>query len=135
MANFLFVMVGKDDIPLYQTGNLVLQREGISHMGQFVVHSSLDVIEELLLKANTMNLKIVDHYEDYNISAFVTAGNVKLVLLHDLKNDESVKAFFLAVNEYYIKILLNPFYEINTPITSPYFGSRVRNAAKRHLKP
>lgn len=44
-------------------------------MSRFVLHASLDLVEEAIWKTNTMYMKNIDHFEDYNISAFVTAGS------------------------------------------------------------
>lgn len=38
------------------------------------------------------------------ISAFVTAGNVKFMLLHGGKNEESIRMFFHEVYELYVKV-------------------------------
>ena len=33
----------------------------------------------------------------------------------------------------YVKLLLNPFYEPNTPITTPSFDARIKALVKKHL--
>lgn len=54
------------------------------------------------------------------------------MLLHDHKTDESaIRSFFNDLYELYVKVLLNPFYEKNSPITSPVFAERVRHMARR----
>ncbi len=56
------------------------------------------------------------------------------MLLHDLKSNDSIKSFFTAVHENYIKILMNPFYEPNTPITEQPFHEKVKQLGVQYLK-
>lgn len=38
------------------------------------------------------------------MSTYVTAGQAKLMLLHDLKSEDGIKNFFQEVHELYIKV-------------------------------
>ena len=68
-------------------------------------------------KTSNVYLKQVDSHKDNTvISAFLTAGNDKFLLLHNNVADDTVKHFFNDVYEYYVKIIMNPFYEPNTKI-------------------
>ena len=67
------------------------------------------------------------------VSTFLTAGNVKFMLLHGGKSEDSIKNFFNDVYELYVKLLMNPFYAYDTPITSKAFDTRVRAIARRYL--
>jgi trafficking protein particle complex subunit 2 len=78
-------------------------------------------------------LKVVDDYNGLKVSAFVTPGQVRFLLLHEKKDDDGIKNFFNEVHELYIKVLLNPFYNINTPIQARGFGERVRAVARKRL--
>ena len=40
-------------------------------------------------------LRIVDKFNDQNVFAYVTAGHIKFLLLHEGRNEEAVRAFFL----------------------------------------
>eukprot|EP00042_Codosiga_hollandica_P024357 m.102095 g.102095 ORF g.102095 m.102095 type:complete len:117 (-) comp51529_c0_seq4:513-863(-) len=62
-----------------------------------------------------------------------SCAQVRLVLLHDIKNDDGIRGFFGEVYELYIKVLLNPFYTPGAPITSKDFSAKVKMVAKRHL--
>ena len=78
-------------------------------------------------------LRIVDKFNDQNVFAYVTAGQVKFLLLHEGRNEDAVKAFFAEVHELYTKQLLNPFYTYDTPIVSPVFNARIRALARRYI--
>jgi len=55
------------------------------------------------------------------------------MLLHAPKSEEAIKTFFTDAHELYIKILMNPFYEVNTPVTSKVFDERIRALVQRKL--
>ena len=63
----------------------------------------------------------------------MTAGNIKFMLLHAGKSDDSIRNFFSEVYELYVKLSMNPFYKYDTPITSKEFDKRVRATARRYL--
>jgi trafficking protein particle complex subunit 2 len=65
---------------------------------------------------------------EWNVSAFVTAGNLKMILLHENKNEEGIRIFFNEVWELYVKSRLNPFL-----VFSLQFDTRVRQSAKKYL--
>jgi len=60
-------------------------------------------------------------------------SDIKFMLLHDARNDDGIRNFFQEVHELYLRVVLNPFYQVNSPITSPVFDSKVRAFAKKHL--
>jgi hypothetical protein len=132
----LFVIVGKNDKPLYSfeysDAKKFLAKDE-TYLNHFIVHSSLDIVEETVWKNNAMYLKTIDRYGALNISSYVSPSHVKFMLLHNLKNEDSIKNFFVDVHEFYLKILMNPFYEVNTPITSKVFDDRVKQLALKKL--
>ncbi|KAF7306733.1 Transport protein particle complex subunit [Mycena indigotica] len=103
------------------------------HVIQMIANASLDVIEDLMKTQNAMYLKSVDKFNEWTVSAFITPGNMKFVLLHEGKNDDGIKSFFVDVWELYVKTMLNPFHTAHTPIRSSIFDTRVRASAKKHL--
>ncbi|KAA1466156.1 Sedlin [Dentipellis sp. KUC8613] len=103
------------------------------HVIQMIANASLDVIEEVVRRDNGMYLKAVDKFNEWTVSAFVTPGNMKFVLLHESKNDEGIRAFFMDVWELYVKTMANPFHTAHTPIRSSVFDTRVRASARKHL--
>jgi len=56
--------------------------------------------------------------------------DIKLMLLHETRNDDGIRAFFNDVWECYVKALMNPFYSVDKTINSPVFESKVRAIAK-----
>ncbi|KAF8456066.1 Sedlin [Kalaharituber pfeilii] len=67
------------------------------------------------------------------VSVFITPGNVRMVLLHDVRMDEGVRQFFWDVWELYVKTLMNPFYKVGGEVRSRVFDGRVRAAGKKYL--
>ncbi|CUA73836.1 Trafficking protein particle complex subunit 2 [Rhizoctonia solani] len=100
-----------------------------------IANASLDVIEDVMKVNGAMYLKGVDKFNEWTVSAFITPGNMKFILLHDGKNEESggIKNFFMELWELYVKTVMNPFHTAHTSIKSPVFDARVRASAKKHL--
>ncbi|KAF9106363.1 hypothetical protein BGX27_009199 [Mortierella sp. AM989] len=142
-----FVMIGTKDNPIYEAefvsvntarssagvGISEAKKEEFRHLNQFIAHSALDMIEDIQWSTNQMYLKSIDKFNERFISAYLTAGNIKLLLLHDAKSEDAIKNFFNECYELYIKTLLSPFYEPNSIISSAAFDSKVRLSAKRYL--
>ncbi|TDL29312.1 hypothetical protein BD410DRAFT_779685 [Rickenella mellea] len=103
------------------------------HVIQMIAHASLDVIEEVVRKDNAMYLKAVDKFNEWTVSAFVTPGNTKFILLHEAKNDDGIRAFFVDVWELYVKAAMNPFQSAYVGLKSGVFDGRVRASARKHL--
>ncbi|RUS29711.1 Sedlin [Jimgerdemannia flammicorona] len=142
-SSFYLVIVGSRDDPVYEADlgpsskappvPEGTKKEESKHLNQFIIHSALDIVEEVQWNTTATYLKVVDKFNEFLISAFVSAGNTKFMLLHDTKSEDSIKTFFHEVHELYLKVLMNPFYEVNHPITNTHFDSKVRLIAKRLL--
>ncbi|KAI8592355.1 Sedlin [Geranomyces variabilis] len=146
-SNSYFVIVGTRDNPLYEAdlGQPPPQpqqaravdgggkKDEHKHLNQFIVHAALDVVEDLMWGTNAMYLKVVDKFNEWYISAYVTASGAKLMLLHDTANTDGIRNFFQDTHELYIKAMLNPFTEINSPIKSAHFDTKVRALARKWL--
>ena len=68
------------------------------------------------------------------VSAFITAAQVKFLLLHDGKSDDTIKQFFKDVYEVYMRVMLNPFFNPGVRITSAAFTQRVKSMARMHFR-
>ncbi|KAF9534418.1 transport protein particle complex subunit [Crepidotus variabilis] len=103
------------------------------HVIQMIANASLDVIEDEMRKQNLMYFKSIDKFNEWTVSAFVTPSNMKFVLLHEGKNDDGIRLFFMEVWELYVKTAMNPFQTAHTAVRSSVFDTRVRNSARKYL--
>ncbi|OLN95635.1 putative trafficking protein particle complex subunit 2 [Colletotrichum chlorophyti] len=162
--SYYFAIVGTQDNPLfeYEFGTSKQGGDGqsrfneqIRHLNQFILHSSLDIVEEVQWAQGQMYLKLVDKFFNNYVSCFVTAGNVKFLLLHQPSapsstasarsstaiganptspaTEEAIKNFFQEVYENWVKAIMSPFYSLNNEVKSPVFRSRVAAAGRKYL--
>lgn len=140
--SFMLAIVGTKDNPLYSLefgtsksggDGTAKFREDQRPMNQFILHSSLDVVEEVQWASGVMYMKSIDKFNNHVISTFLTAGNVKFMLLHDVRNDDGIKQFFGDVYDLYTKTLMSPFYDVDQPIRSAVFDGRVKALARKYL--
>ena len=68
------------------------------------------------------------------VSAYVTAAQIRFLLLHDGRSDDSIRSFFRDVHETYLRVMLNPFFIPTAKIRSPGFDLKVRSAARQYFK-
>ena len=127
----------------------------MNYLHEFVLHASLDNVDEAIWTTQSCYLKQVDRYYDLTVSAYATSSLVKFLLLHDSKNDDGIRSFFHDIHEYFIKvsrasspratralvtelldflqIMLNPFHTQTTKITSKPFDEKVKLLAQKYL--
>jgi trafficking protein particle complex subunit 2 len=127
----MFLIIGKNDVPLYEA-SLGTVRRDIGHLNQFIIHAALDIVDEEAPLSSNMYLKTVDKFNDLYVSAYVTAANVRLMLVHDTKNEDGIKNFFIEVHENIVKAMMNPLFDVFRSFP-PAFDSKVRAAAKKFL--
>ena len=75
LMSYLFVVVGKHDNPLFRLDNSAQKTDNSRHLQEFIIHSSLDLVDELVWRKTDMYFKNVDRFGDSSISAFVTASS------------------------------------------------------------
>mmetsp|Transcript_7768 Transcript_7768/g.20541 ORF Transcript_7768/g.20541 Transcript_7768/m.20541 type:complete len:134 (+) Transcript_7768:248-649(+) len=130
----LLAIVSANDELVYETTLARVQLQGKQIVvAQLVLNASLDMVDEAMWTTKDRYLKVVDRFNDQLISAYVTAGNYRFLLLHDSRNEEGVQWFFLELHDLFVKIAMNPLYEHGTPIKSNVFHQRVLNLASKHL--
>lgn len=140
--SYYLAIIGTSNSPIYELefGTHRQGGDGSSKFSQemkesnpFVLYSALDIVDDVQWHTPGLYLKVVDNFYSHLISAFVTKGNIRMMLLHESKNEESIRQFFFDVYDLYVKTLLSPFYFVNQPITSPLFDQKVRLLARKYL--
>ena len=93
----------------------------------------MDPMEEQMLQSSQNFLRVLDKFNDFNVTGFVTSDNLKFLLLHKQRSEDSIRRFFHDVRDLYLKVLLNPFYDPKTLISNSQFEARVQSLARLHL--
>ena len=133
MQGTYFVIIGSNDRLLYEYPKESAMKYASDNeyvLNQFVILSALDYIEEKKKTSSKMYFKSIDVYGSHHLSAFITPGNIKFILMTQSKSFES-KSFFEAVYEDYIKITLNPFYELQTPIQNDHLTNHIKQLLRQ----
>ena len=80
-----------------------LQTQGV-YLHQFVLHAALDAVNEQIWTTTNMHLGTVDKFNNLMVAAYATAAHVKFLLLHDGKNEETIRLFFKDVYDIYVRV-------------------------------
>ena len=104
----LFVIVGRNE-PLYEAefhkrGGTASTPDATTRQNYFVLHSALDLVERAAWTTNRMHLGVIDKVNNQQVSTFLTAGNIKFMLLHSGRSDDAIRNFFQDVYELYVKV-------------------------------
>ncbi|MCJ1240752.1 TRAPP subunit [Varicellaria rhodocarpa] len=89
--SYYFCIIGTKDNPLFELefGTFKQGGDGVARfpaearrLNPFIVHASLDVVEEIQWLNSQMYLKRVDHFASSHVSCFLTPTSTKFMLLH-----------------------------------------------------
>lgn len=127
----MFLIIGKNDVPLYEA-SLGTVKKDIGHLNQFIIHAALDIVDEDAPLSQSMYLTTVDKFNDLYVSAYVTAANIRLMLVHDTKNKDGINNFFIEVHENLVRAVSNPLFDIFRSFPQA-FDVKVKAAAKKFL--
>ncbi len=128
----MFLIISPQDKVVYQLYTNLIKRE-ITFIHELISFASLDLVDVLEQNKESMYVKSVDKFNENIVSAFVTAGKMRFLLMHEGKNDDNIKNFFQEVYEYYCKALLNPFIDKESKIFSSSFDIKIKYSLKKHL--
>ncbi|GMM44088.1 TRAPP subunit [Pichia kluyveri] len=141
--SYYLTIIGSNNAPVYeldigsykQNSNGIFKfPDNINNLKQFIANSSLDILENIQFNSQQHYFNNIDSFYGYSTFIFLTQSNIKYIILTNSKNlDESIRQFFIELNELYLKKLLSPFYDYNSPINSKFFTTRVKNIAKKYL--
>ncbi|CAN1190718.1 Trafficking protein particle complex subunit 2 [Linum perenne] len=59
-----FIIVSRNDIPIYEAEVGCLQREDAAQLNQFVLHAALDIVQDSAWSTSAMFLKHLDRFND-----------------------------------------------------------------------
>ena len=128
----MFLIISPEDVVVYQCYTNLIKKD-ITFIHELIAFASLDLIDLSELNNSSMYIKLVDKFNESQVSAFVTAGKMRFILLHEGKNEDSIKLFFQEAYEYYCKVLLNPFIDKQSKIFSDNFNVKIKQAIKKNL--
>lgn len=67
LSTTIFVIVGKNDKPIFELEMGEPRKTGAEHLNQFVIHSALDIVDETQWVNPALHLKVVDQYKNLQV--------------------------------------------------------------------
>ena len=77
-----FMIVGKNDTPIYEVE--ISDRKNPTKpqtMKQFIMHAAMDPLDEMMWTSQALYLKSVDKFNEFVVSAYVTPGYIKFLIM------------------------------------------------------
>ena len=68
-------------------------------ISQFTLHASLDMVDLAVWSSPSTYLKVVDRHNEQLVSAYVTPGGARFLVLHDARNEDGIRAFCTEVDD------------------------------------
>ena len=137
MPYTFFVIVGPGDALLYSREfpeTRVKEEKATSlQLREFVMYAALDPAEESAWGTTKYPLGVIDKYESYYISAYVTPSLLKLMMMQDDVPRDNVQPFFHEVHELVLRYILNPFTDLREKIESKAFDEAVVRIMENHF--
>ena len=94
-----FIIIGESS-PIYELLDLGgTRREDVSRNALFILHAALDCVDLAQWASGATYLKVVERHNDQLVSAYVTPGGARFLVLHDARGDDGVRAFCNEVHE------------------------------------
>ena len=110
---------------------------------QFILHSSLDKFQQIegpppgygwrsagVSGTDAMFVGLLQSVEDMRVYAYMTTTHIKFLLVVQDRSsmmDETIKRLFLKIHRIYVEYMLNPFCQINAPISSVHFDTKLKD--------
>ena len=124
------MIIGNNE-PIYEA-EMGASADELSYLHQFILHSSLDMLQSAVWSNSQTYLKVIDRFNSLQVSAFVTLGGATFLMLHNGKSDDVLRAFFTDAYDIYTKYIMNPFTRFNAPIVSPQFDVQIKLISKKY---
>jgi len=103
-------------------------------LDEFILYSSLDIIDRVKGVSSDAYLKVVDRFNDYSVSAFVPISSVRFLLLHKQPaNEEAMRQFFQEAYVHYARLVSDFAYTLGSVITQPAFDQNIQGCSRKFL--
>ena len=71
------MIVSKDDYPIYDLPiEQLVKKKELVHMHEFILHSSLDVIDQIQWQQNTFYMKTIDKFNELSVTCLLTPSSM-----------------------------------------------------------